>query len=88
VFTAQGLVAVEKKRVVATVKENLNQQQPSTMTAAAVNKPKGGAKMTGSSSRVSANASTLSLSKQMIKGVRTNRRFELQMAHRNMQQQQ
>ena len=86
-FTAQGLVAVEKKRVVATVKENLNQQQPSTMTAAAVNKPKGGAKMTGSS-RVSANASTLSLSKQMIKGVRTNRRFELQMAHRNMQQQQ
>jgi len=71
---------------VATVKENLNQQQPTT--TAAVNKPKGGASRGTGSSRVSANASTLSLTgKQMIKGVRTNRRFELQMAHRNMKQQ-
>lgn len=87
VFTAKGQVVNEKQRVMATVKENLhNASQISavttTTTAAAKGKKK--ASLLNVSSR-EVNVSKLSMAgKQILKGVRTNRRFDLQMKHRNM----
>ena len=76
VFTAKGQVVNEKQRVMATVKENLHNnasQIPAETTTASI-----GGKRKASMSNVSRDINTSKLSmagKQILKGVRTNRRF-------------
>ncbi len=78
VFTAKGQVVNGKQRVMATVKENLQNnasQIPAvtTKTAASIG-GKRKASMLNASRDI--NTSTLSMAgKQILKGVRTNRRF-------------
>jgi len=71
VFTAQGLVASGKKRMMATLKEN-HQIVPTVTT---LKKTSMGAGL---------NRSQQSIGGEMLRGVRVNRRFQLQMQHRNM----
>ena len=72
VFTAKGQVVNEKQRVMATVKENLHNASQQQHIPAATGKRK--ASTLNMSREI--NASKLSLAgKQILKGVRTNRRF-------------
>lgn len=76
VFTAKGQVVNEKQRVMATVKENLHNSSSHVpvMTTAVAAKGKRQSSTLELSRDI--NASKLSLAgKQMLKGVRTNRRF-------------
>lgn len=72
VFTAKGLVEKEKQRVVATVKENVLNASTSNLATAA-------GKLLNKRKSVESHAS-----KKILKGVRVNRRFELQMQHRKL----
>jgi len=79
VFTAQGLVAASKQRVMATLKEN-HQSSPSAASFKKTSISAGLNKLNRSLNQTSSTASK----GEMLRGVRVNRRFQLQMQHRNL----
>jgi hypothetical protein len=87
VFTAQGLVATEKKRLMATLKENhlgqgntaVKTMKKSSLSASKADLSSSVVVNSNKNKQVSAEGK-----QQMLKGVRVNRRFQLQMQHRNL----
>ena len=77
VFTAQGLVATGKTRVMATLKEN-------HLALPAITKYKKASISAVLNRSESQKSVVQNNGSEILKGVRVNRRFQLQMQHRNL----